>query len=228
MIGNLLLAADLIDAVANPYRTIEEHEIGSARLAALAVHGARFDIASLKSATSSDTELLPEHVWRWVINEAKQASDEHGGVELPAQDLIEALYSAETDRVGRLLLVEAVLTHPETELKLNEFDEVRSPIPLEQLPNVWPRDRLIRLSRASEDTREGEGESAETSLAELGMLLLQIGTPPALALLGGTVMALQDRREHHALLETIQAVVTVEDEDLWQRVWGRPERGRPD
>jgi hypothetical protein len=148
MISDLLLAADLLDTVANPFRTIEEHEAGAARLAALAVHGANVDDLSLEGATAADVDLLSEHVWRWALNEAKRVSSERGRSQLPQPELIEALFSTETDRVGRLLLVESILTHPEVEQKLSQFDEVREPVSLEQLPNVWPRDHLIRLSQA--------------------------------------------------------------------------------
>ena len=217
MISELLLAADLVDAVANPYSSIEEHENGAARLAMLAAHGARVDNISLENATEVDVHMLSGHIWRWALEEAKRASPRDSPPHLPNEQVIEELFAAETDRMSRLLMVESVLTHPEAEAKFTEFAELREPVPLEQLPNIWPRDHLIRSSRESEG--ETDDRQAEANLTELGMIVLQIATPTAIALLGGTIMSLRDRgRESHPLIEAVRAFVSAEDEDLALRL----------
>lgn len=223
MISDLFLAEDLIDAVVNPYRTMEEHEMAAARLGALAAHGTRIDVASLSGAAIADIELVPGHVWRWAINEAKQVSIGDSRPRLPKQELIDGLFDAETDRMSRLLLIDAVLTHPEVEERFSEFDEHGEAVPLNRLPNIWPRDRLARLCRASErDTEDGQ---ADGNLTELGMLLLQVATPSALALLGGAITTLRQMdRASHSLLEVVEGFVPPEDDDLALRLGIR----RPD
>lgn len=217
MISDLLLAADLVDAVANPFRTIEEHETGASRLSVLAVLGARIDVVSLESATIADIDVLSGYVWRWAINESKQTSSEDPGLRLPQHAVMEGLFFSETDRLGRLLLLESVLTHPEAEEKFARFEESSEPVPLEQLPNVWPRDHLSRLSQDAES--ETESRQPDANLTELGMLLLQIATPAAIALLGGTILGLRNKgRENHPLLGAVQASIAAADEDLAQRL----------
>jgi hypothetical protein len=224
VISDLLLAADLVDAVANPSLSIGEHEAGAARLAILAAHGARLDVVSLEGAAIADVDLLSNHVWRWAINEAKQASGSERP-QLPQQELIQALFSAETDRVSRLLLAESVLTHPEAEARFADFDELREPVPLQRLPNVWPRDALIGLIAEAEGETEGRQPSAD--LTEMGMILLQIATPAALALLGGTIWTLREMgRETHPLVEFVRAFIAGEDEELAQRLGLRARRDR--
>jgi hypothetical protein len=121
-------------------------------------------------------------------------------------------------------LAEAVLTHPEAESKFRELDERLEPVPLEQLPDVWPRDYLIQLSRAVEG--DTDGGRTEVNLIELGMVLLQIATPAALAALGGTILTLRQMgRDSHPLLRAVQEFIsTVEDEDLERRLGFRARR----
>lgn len=224
MIESLLLAADLIDAVANPSRTIEEHEAGSARLAKLAVHGVGTDLLTLEDAKMTDIDLLSGHLYRWALNEAKQISDRELKSHLPQQEFLQNLFFDETDRIGRLLLTESIVTHPESEQKFEHFAEIHGPVPLEQLPDVWPRDYLLSLSSAEDS--EGSSHS-ERDLTELGMILLQIATPAALTLLGGTVMALRRRRrEEHPLVQFLRTFVVGQDERLAQRLGLRSEPDR--
>jgi len=224
MIVDLLLAADLIDAVANPSRTIEEHEAGAARLATLAIHGVGTELLAPEDAKTTDIDLLSGHVCRWALNEAKQTSDRELKSHLPQQEFLQGLFFSETDRIGRLLLTEAIVTHPDTEQKFEQFAEIRNPVPLEQLPNVWPRDYLLSLSSAEES--EGTSHS-ERDVAELGMILLQIATPAALTLLGGTVMALSHRRrEEHPLVQFLRTFVVGQDEGLARRLGLRSEPDR--
>lgn len=227
MINDLLLAEDLLDAISNPSRTMEEHETGAARIATLAMHGVNIDVASFEGeTTATGIDLLPGHVWRWALNESKQwseATELHA--RLPQRDVLQALYIAEIDRVERLLLMESTLTHPEAETKLSELDELRNPVALGQLPNVWPRDYLIELCRGAET--DSEGRSQNLDLAELGMMLLQIATSGTLALLGATIVTLRERgRENHPLIQDVRAFIGEENEELAQRLGlgRRPDR----
>jgi len=192
MTKSLLLAADLLDALANPYRTIEEHESGAARLSTLAARGARVDITLLGKAIPEDADLLPDHLWRWALQEAKSTVNETPDDSLPGEEFLDRLYDIESDRMSRLLLVESVMTHPLVEQRLSRFDREFKPLPLAELPKIWPRARLIRLS-ADSQSEDDSGERTSESLAEFGMLLLQVGTPAALAFLGGTIVTVRDR-----------------------------------
>jgi hypothetical protein len=239
MIANLLFAADLVDMVANPSSTLEEHEMGAARLAVLAAHGAGTAALSLQDASEADLDLLSGHIARWALNEAKRAdvdthetrrstqakrvdtrTPEEG---LPKQAILQRLFMSETDRLCRMALTEAIITHPETERKLADFEN-GDPVPLEQLPDdTWPRNYLLELA----GPREGETSPQQVAnLTELGLLLLQIATPTALAFLGATVVTLRQRgMDDHPLLQDVELYAALDDE-LAQRTGfrTRPER----
>jgi hypothetical protein len=221
---SLLIAADLIDFVANPSRTIEEQETGAARLAMLASHNAPIDSLSLEGISEADVNLLSGHVCRWALNQAKQTTSRGAESRLPRQVVLQELFNSESDRVCRLLFLESVMTHPETERKLAEFDECDEPIPLDGLADAWPRNYLIELSRREDSETDHQ---AEADLTELGMLLLQIATPAALTLLGGTVMTLrQHDKEDHSLIGILRTFVSEREDELALRLGlrSRPER----
>lgn len=210
MSTKLLLLTDLLEPLANPYATLEEHESAAARLAGLAIRGARVDISSLREANVDDLDFLPNHVCRWALQESKSAEQEVGvETSLPDQEFLDALYDNETDRTMRLLLVESVLTHPNTETALARFNEAPWPVPLLDLPALWPRSRLIHWCEAS----LGEGPAVE-QLTEFGMLLLQTGTPGALAFLGAAILNLREWGiSEHPLVRTIDDFVRSLDGD---------------
>jgi hypothetical protein len=224
MISNLLLGAELFDSVANPFRTIEEHELGAARLALLASRG--LNVGSLEETRLTDLDLVPGHIWRWALNEAKEVEGSGARPGLPNQEVLEALFLHETDLLGRLLYVEAVVTHPQVEREFRQFEEQREPSPLEQLPNVWPRNYLIELSRGA--GHDSETEAPDLRILELGMILLQIGTPAALALLGGMLLAVRRKgEEENSLLRYVRAFAE-QDEELGQRLGLHRSRDRFD
>jgi hypothetical protein len=231
MIATLLFAADLVDKVANPSSTIEEHEMGAARLAVLAAHGAGTEALSLRDASETDIDLLSGHISRWALSEAKRVHTGKLEAGLPGQAILQQLFISETDRLCRLTLTEAIITHPEIEQKLAGFDERRDPVPLEQLPDdAWPHNYLLELFSPEEgDTSRQQVESrrqVDANLTELGMLLLQIATPAALAFLGATVIALRRRgRDDHPLLGFLE-IYARRDHELAQKLGlqSRPDR----
>lgn len=224
MKGVIGLGADFFERLTDPVYGVEVNEAYAARLTDLTRRDERMWTQLLANDLApSDVDLLPAQTWLWYLDWL----GDNGG--LPPDDFVTALYEDVGDPVFRLRIVEAVIRHPEVATQLTER-RLPGDGGLAGLPSSWVRMRLLGLVRGSQADQEFEDREEQFHEAfELATSLLQIGSQPALAVLGALLSHrwpgrgwLADQVDH-----LLSATLEGEDLNNWRRRLGLrpPPRG---
>jgi hypothetical protein len=170
----LILAADFIERASDPAQGPEVNDDHAMRWAVAREERDAVLELGLGKLGPEDVELLSPPAWLWLTGALREQDPE-----LPYR-LADALYDASEDPLFRLSFADAMLRHPRI-----RSEEERWAVGLEDQPQSWMRDKILRLL---EDAK-GDKEDGDERVREIATILLQVSNAPSLALLRGLYRA---------------------------------------
>lgn len=219
MSRELLLARRLIEAAVDPYASPVESEGAASEIAAFAARsGARekggypVNVEHFERIGAND---LSPMAWLLLLENAERNDP------MVPSEILEQLFQSVVDEVIRLRLVSGSLGHPKI-IQAYKVALERDPSPVEvsNLPDCWPKQRLLQLAALRRSEEASDGVSPADDLRELCLYLLQDGSLAARALAAAAVTPQDEwRSSAHQLVKTL-----IRDIDPEFRDFGAPFR----
>jgi hypothetical protein len=190
MMREILLARRLLEDASDPDASRSQSEAAAAELVEVGTRlgvppGRAIPFGSLEGLEVGD---LSPAAWLHLL-ENRNPDDP----EIPA-GILETLFLEYSDSVLRFRLVSGALAQPEVQSRYaSALKERPDPQDISELPDSWPKRRLIGLEKLAAEPETGS-RSAPQALQELILYLLQDGTHAALALAAAAITPGEDWR----------------------------------
>jgi len=164
MKGILGLAAEFLDGLTDPARSVEEHELHAARFAELLARDPQLgELLTGSDLGAADVDLLSTAAWLWYLTWLRSS-----GVGLPGPAFLDALFDSTGDHLVRLKIVEAAAT----DATIGREDRGPGGRPPGD-SQAWLTRRIRRLATAE------DGEQAFEEANDFALYLLQVGNDTA-------------------------------------------------